>query len=217
MRKNKGRKKSVPVKESINQNILNIITPAGIEVDTNYANVGENYGRIYSITRYPQDADYGWLASLCSLEGTSTTIEYRYTEPTRMIQVFNKKIKELKANRETTKEEADKQRLTAAIEDLEEMINRVAVANEPVGYVNIMLFIQAPTLAGLEMRLKRVSSTVSIAGCNIKLLKFRQLQALKAAAPYGVPNYGEVSNVGERNMPISTFVGGFPMAAAGLQ
>ena len=56
-----------------------------------------------------------------------------------MIKVFDKKIKELKANRETTKEEADRQRLTAAIEDLEEMINRVAVANEPVGYVNIML------------------------------------------------------------------------------
>ncbi len=216
MKKNRKKEKLLPVKETVNQNILNIITPAGVEVDTSCANVGENYGKLYSITRYPQDADYGWLAPLCSLEGTSTTIEYRYTEPTRMIQVFNKKIKELKANRETTKEEADKQRLTAAIEDLEEMINRVAVANEPVGYVNIMLFIQAPTQQGLEMRLKRVSSAASIAGCNIKLLKFRQIQALTATAPYGVPNYEEVSNVGERNMPISTFVGGFPMAAAGL-
>ena len=216
MKKNKKQNIRISPVDAVNQNILNIITPAGVEADTNFANLGENYGKIYSVTRYPADADFGWLAPLCSLEGTSTTIEYRYTEPDRMIKVFDKKIKELKANRETTKEEADRQRLTAAIEDLEEMINRVAVANEPVGYVNIMFFIQAPTQAALESRVKRVGSAASIAGCNMKLLKFRQYQALKASAPYGLPNYEEVSNVGERNMPISTFVGGFPMAAAGL-
>lgn len=34
-------------------------------------------------------------------------------------------------------------------------------------------------------------------------------------SPWGIPN-AMVYNVGERNMPMSTFVGGFPMAAAGL-
>lgn len=208
--------KKAPPKEKINQNILNIITPAGIETDTNFANVGENYGKIYSIMRYPADVKPGWLAPLCSLEGTSTTIEYRYTDPDRMLNVFNKKIKESKADRDSTRDESEKQRLVSAIDDLEKLINRIAVKQEPVGYVNIMLFIQASTQQELEIRIKRVSSQVSISGCNMKLLKFRQQQASRAVAPYGLPNYTEVSNVGERNMPISTLVGGFPMAAAGI-
>ena len=74
MKKNKKQNIRISPVDAVNQNILNIITPAGVEADTNFANLGENYGKIYSVTRYPADADFGWLAPLCSLEGTSTTI-----------------------------------------------------------------------------------------------------------------------------------------------
>lgn len=208
--------KKKPTIELENQNILNIITPAGFEWNTNFSNLGENYGKVYSIMRYPNEIDYGWLAPLCRLEGTSTTVEFRYTQPDHMIKVLDKKMQELKSNRDSLRNDSEKQMLNAAVKNLEELIQRIAVMHEPVGYVNIMLFIQASTEAALENRIKRVSSEVSIAGCSMKLLKFRQFEATKAIAPYGLPNYEEVSNVGERNMPISTLIGGFPMAADGI-
>lgn len=212
-----AKKNNAQVRQNINRHILNIITPSGIDYDKNFANVGENVGKIYAISKYPTEGvDYGWLSDLCNLEGTSTVIEYRYTDPANITNVFNKKISELKGDRELAKEESERQRIDKAIEDLKEMINRISVKNEPVGYVNIMLHVQDTSLKTFNSRVKRVSSIVQVAGCNLKNLKYKQLQALMCVSPYGIPNR-LVSNMGDRNMPISSFVGGFPMANYGIR
>lgn len=209
-------KKKTEHREEANQHILNIITPAGIDYDKNFANVGENVGKIFALTKYPTDGvSYGWLADLCNIEGTSTIIEYRTTEPSRLTSVFNKKINELKSDQELLKQESEKQQNEQAIKDLEEMIHRIAVRNEPVGYLNVMLHVQDVTISGLQNRIKRVNSIVAISGCNMRNLKYKQFQALQGISPYGRPNR-EVSNIGDRNMPISSFVGGFPMSNPGI-
>ena len=208
-------KKKTEHREEANQHILNIITPAGIDYK-NFANVGENVGKIFALTKYPTDGvSYGWLADLCNIEGTSTIIEYRTTEPSRLTSVFNKKINELKSDQELLKQESEKQQNEQAIKDLEEMIHRIAVRNEPVGYLNVMLHVQDVTISGLQNRIKRVNSIVAISGCNMRNLKYKQFQALQCISPYGRPNR-EVSNIGDRNMPISSFVGGFPMSNPGI-
>ena len=209
-------KKKTEHREEANQHILNIITPAGIDYDKNFANIGENVGKIFALTKYPTDGvSYGWLADLCNIEGTSTIIEYRTTEPSRLTSVFNKKINELKSDQELLKQESEKQQNEQAIKDLEEMIHRIAVRNEPVGYLNVMLHVQDVTISGLQNRIKRVNSIVAISGCNMRNLKYKQFQALQCISPYGRPNR-EVSNIGDRNMPISSFVGGFPMSNPGI-
>lgn len=215
MKKNKKNINIVKKNNGVNEHLLNIITPSGFDYDKNFASLGENTGKIFTISKYPLEADYGWLAPLCNLEGTSTTIEYRYTEPDRQIKVFNAKIKELRSNKETVKDESERQKLDQSIKDLEEMINRISLKNEPVGYVNTMLHIQDVTLKNLNDRIKRVSSVVSVSGCNLKNIRYKQLQALKCISPYGIPEK-IVAQMGERNMPISTFIGGFPMANAGI-
>ena len=201
---------------NVNENILNIVTPAGIDFGNTSANVGENVGKIYFISKYPPNANYGWLADLCNLEGTATTIEYRYTTAERMQSVMNKKISELRVNSETVKDESERQKIKQAIDDMAEMINRVVVKGEPVGYFNIMVFIQAVNEKELTSRIKRVSSSIAVAECGIKILKYRQKEACISISPNGIPNTKNISNMGERNMPISTFAGGFPMANAGL-
>lgn len=214
----KGREKEKKAMvDNVNHNLLNIITPPGIDFSNTNSNVGENVGRIYCISRYPASGvNIGWLASLCNLEGSMTCIEYRYTTPDRMTKVMNKRIQELKENKETAKEESEKQKLEKAITDIREMINRISVKNEPVGYVNMMVFVQGRSEQDLHARIKRVTSQVAVEECSLKVLKFRQNLAYRALSPYGLPDYENVSNQGERNMPISTLVGGFPMAAAGL-
>lgn len=208
--------KMIEGKEQVNENLLNIITPAGIDHDSTHANLGDNVGKIYCVVKYPSNPTYGWLAGICNLEGTATCMEFRYTSPERMQTVLNKRISELKTNEELAKQESERQKLQHGIVDLQQMINRISVQKEPVGYVNIMQLVQGANDQQLNDRLKRVSSAVAIEECNIKNLKFRQLEALQAMAPYGIPNYEKVSNMGERIMPISAFLGGFPMANAGL-
>ena len=209
---------SATLKETsdLNEHILNIITPSGIDYDNTHANIGENVGKIYCISRYPaENIKYGWLAALCQLEGTITSIEFRRTDVDNLIDVYNKKIAQLKGDRTTAKVESDKQLIDKAIKDLEGLIQKIAVQKEPVGYVNIMLYIRHTDSRMLEDRIKRVSGAVAVAQCKLLNLKYKQLQAMKCMAPYGIPSQ-QVARMGERNMPISTFLGGFPMANAGI-
>ncbi len=208
--------KEIVVVNDVNENVLNIITPSGIDYDNSHINIGENAGAIFTISKYPSHVDYGWLVDLCSLEGTATVIEYRHTSPARMIKVMNKRISELNSNAETAKEESERQSYARGVKDLKEMIKRIGIQNEPVGYLNIMLLIQSPSSETLNQRIKRVSGSVSVAECNMRNLKYRQLPAYQAMSPFGIPDRENVSNMGERSMPISTFIGGFPMASSGL-
>ena len=206
-------KKQVRKKQNINRHILNVITPSGIDYDKNSASVGDNEGKIYAVTKYPTEGvDYGWLAPLCNLEGSSTVIEYRYTDSGNMTSVFNKRIRDLKTEKDTTKDQSVKLQLDKAIDDLNEMIKRISVMREPVGYINVMIHVQDTSQKELNERIKRVNSVVQgVCGCNLRPLKYKQLYAMECMAPYGIPNQ-MVANIGQRNVPISSFIGGFPMA-----
>lgn len=198
-----------------NENILNVIAPGGIDYDKMHTSLGENTGKVYAITRYPATNNYGWLAPLCNLEGTSTLIEFHHTDPGRLISIYDKRVNELEGNKGTLKNQSEKEQNQKAIDDLKKLIRKLSIDQEPVGYICIILHPQDTNEERLNARIKRVSSIVSIAGCNMKLIKYRQGAALKAIAPYGIPDE-HVSNMGMRNMPISSFLGGFPMANPGL-
>lgn len=111
----------------VNQNILNIITPSGIDFDRSHLNISENVGAVLCISKYPSSAGYGWLAPVCNLEGTNTTIEFRYTSPDRLAKQLNKRISEMKDNYETAKQESEKQAILNAVDNLKELVNKIVV------------------------------------------------------------------------------------------
>lgn len=210
-------KNVVPAVKQVNQQILNVITPSGIDFTDTHANVGDAYGKIYAVSKYPTDGvEYGWASQICKLEGTCTEFDIRYGDPSFITNVYNKKISDLRADRDLVKNESEKQQIDEAIKDLEEMIRRISVQNEPVAYVNTMLFIQDVTEKALNDRVKRVSGRMAVNGMNLKLLRYKQKEAMQVFAPYGVQN-PFVACIGERNMPLSSFFGGFPMAASGIR
>lgn len=211
------KEKSATVTKQVNQQILNVITPAGIDFTDTCANVGDAYGKIYAVSKYPTDGvEYGWASQICKLEGTCTEFDIRYGDPSFITNVYNKKISDLRADRDLVKNESEKQQIDEAIKDLEEMIRRISVQNEPVAYVNTMLFIQDISEKALNDRVKRVSGRMSVNGMNLKLLRYKQKEAMQVFAPYGTQN-PFVASIGERNMPLSSFFGGFPMAASGIR
>ena len=87
---------------------------------------------------------------------------------------------------------------------------------EPVGYADYYITCTSgDTKSSWKIVSKEYQAKVAVQGCSIRLLKSRQQLGLKAIAPYGIP-VEEVSRIGMRNMPISSFLGGFPMANPGL-
>lgn len=200
---------------SANQHLLNIISPSGINFDDNFASVGEGVGKIYCVKKYPPEVEYGWLAELMNMPGTASVMEYRYSSEAQMINAFNKRIGELKSLMDVEKKESERQKYQYAIDDLKKLINRISIKKEPVGYFNLLMHIQDINQATLNERIRKIEGLVRVNECSLRHLTMKQKQATMAMSPWGAPN-PVVSNVGERNMPMSTFIGGFPMAAAGL-
>lgn len=199
----------------VNENFLNIITPAGIDFDSMHTSLGENVGKMFAIVTYSAHPDFGWLSPLCNMEGTSTVIEYHSTDPAKLKRNFDSRVINLQGEYETLRKESERQANEKAVKDLMQMINRICVQQEPVGYIVILFHIQDTNEERLNERIKRVRSLASIYGCNMKLLKYKQGKGLKVIAPYGIPDF-DVSKMGERNMPLETFFGGFPMANPGI-
>ena len=161
----KEKKKSKTIKnyaKEVNQNILNMITPSGVDFDRSHLNVSENIGTVLCISRYPAEAGFGWLTTVCNLESTQTKIEFRYTAPDRLSKQLNKRLSELKEAVELSKEESEKQSLNNAIENLKELVNRIVVKGEPVGYVNILLYITADNREELLEKLTTIKLMIRV-------------------------------------------------------
>jgi hypothetical protein len=51
----------------VNQALLNVITPMGLEIRKNSLVIGENTGKIYGVIKYPQKVDIGWLSKVTNI------------------------------------------------------------------------------------------------------------------------------------------------------
>ena len=60
----------------INNTLLNIIAPMGLNFRRNDLILGENKGRVYGVIKYPQEPDYGWLSKITNIPGTICSINF---------------------------------------------------------------------------------------------------------------------------------------------
>lgn len=201
--------------QNINQNILNLITPSGLEFKKNSFIKGESHAKILAVTKYPSNPDYGWLAKITQLEGTTAKIEFVPTDSANLIERCNEQISAYRGDLTVVREESERQQKEKAIDDMSSMIKRINEEGEVVGYVNIMLLIQASTPEKLEERTKRVQSVIAGFGGSTRNIVFKQKEAYLAVSPYGLPD-PVIHDIGSRNMPLSTFIGGFVNASSGI-
>ncbi len=200
----------------VNQSILNIITPSGLEFNKTSMMIGENYSKALVVTGYPTNPDYGWLAKISNLEGTTVSYEFQPTDSGEMIQRCNEQIKTLRQDLNSGNlQESQRQSKEKSKKDIEKMINRIVIEKEVVGYLNIILIVQAISQKKLDDRVKKVQAILSTLGASTRVLANYQKEAYIAAAPYGLPNEN-IKDYGDRNMTLGTFIGGFPNASSGI-
>lgn len=207
-------KSKAPI-DDCNHDILNLITPSGLEFLKTKSIIGDNFAKSMIITRYPTNPDYGWLSKITNIPGVTASLEFQPTDSGALIERCNEQIRQYRVDLGSIKEESEIQRKEKIIDDITSMIKRINEDSEVVGYLNIVLLCQATTEKLLEERVKRLCSITSSFGLYCRNLTFLQKDAYKCIAPYGMP-ISKISSVGERNIPISTFCGGFPNSSSGI-
>lgn len=207
-------KKKQLYETGVNNSILNIITPSGLEFNKNSLVKGDSYGKCMAITKYPKNPEFGWLSSITAIEGTTASVVFKPTETGELITRCNEQIKQYRKDIQTINEESERQEKEKAIDDIKIMIKRINEDGEVVGYVNILLMIEASTEKKLEDRVKKVISTISTYSFHCRTVTFNQKEAYSEIAPFGIPL--TLEDFSERNMPMSAFIGGFINSSNGI-
>jgi hypothetical protein len=115
-------KEETTKQSAVNKNLLNLITPIGLELKRNSLIIGENTGRIYGIVKYPQKVDYGWLSKITNIPGTVVGITFIPIDNGEFVASLSKSINQHRGMAESTKDPLLRQRAEKAAIDGEQIM-----------------------------------------------------------------------------------------------
>ena len=211
MMKKKNASEFVPV----NQALLNVITPMGLEIKRNSLVIGENTGRVYGVVKYPQKVDMGWLSKITNIPSTIVSIGFKPVDNSTLITAISKSIVQNRAAADGAKDPLARQRAEKAAEDGERIMLQIDQNGETVGLMSISVMPIARDDKNFTKVTRRVDSVLGVMKCKGRALASLQKEGLQNISPT-FPTNGKIENIIQRIVPMSTFVGGFPFASSGF-
>lgn len=199
----------------VNNALLNVITPLGLEFKKNGLVIGENMGKIYGVIRYPQKVDIEWLSKITNIPGTIVSIGFKPVDNGALITAISRSVVQQRGIADGAKDPLSRQRAEKAAEDGERIIMQIDREGETVGLMSIALMPIARDEKLFKKVSRRMESTVSVLKCKIRVIPNLQKECLQHISP-SFPTNGKIESILQRIVPLSTFVGGFPFASTGF-
>lgn len=207
-------KKTKIQQSGVNNALLNIITPIGLELKRNSLIIGENTGRVYGIIKYPQKVDYGWLAKITNIPGTIVGITFIPIDNGEFISGLSRNVIQHRSAAETAKDPLTQQRAERAAIDGEKIMLQIDQLGETVGTMIISIMTVAREESNFNRICRKGESVIATSKCKTRIMANLQEQAFKSVSPY-YTLYEAISEVLKRIIPMSSFVGGFPFSSSG--
>ena len=199
----------------VNQALLNVITPMGLEIKRNSLVIGENTGRVYGVVKYPQKVDMGWLSRITNIPSTIVSIGFKPIDNSALITAISKSIVHNRAAADGAKDPLTRQRAEKAAEDGDKIMLQIDQHGETVGLMSISIMPIARDEKAFTKVTRRVDSVLGVMKCKGRALASLQQEGLQNISPT-FPTIGKIENIIQRIVPMSTFIGGFPFASSGF-
>ena len=110
---------------SINNTLLNIISPMSLEIKRNNITLGENTGKVYGIIKYPQDLEYGWLSRITNIPGTICSINFTPIDSGIFIENISRSINRNRGVANSAKDPLTRSRAEKAAEGGEKIMKTI--------------------------------------------------------------------------------------------
>ncbi len=198
----------------INNTLLNIITPMGLEIKRNSLVIGENSGKIYGMVKYPQKVDYGWLCKLTNIPGTIVSVTFKPIDHSTFIESLSKSVIQNRGASESARDPLIQKRAERAAIDGERIMVQIDQHGETVGLMSINIMPIAKDEEALQKLSGKTESICAMIKCKPRLLANLQEEAFKMISPF-YTSEESIAQICERIVPLSTFVGGFPYSSSG--
>lgn len=207
-------KEEIMQQTSVNKNLLNLITPIGLELKRNSLIIGENTGLIYGIVKYPQKVEYGWLSKITNIPGTVVGITFIPIDNGEFVASLSKSINQHRGIAESTKDPLLRQRAEKAAIDGEQIMLSIDQHGETVGTMIISIMATARDETNFNKICRKTESVITTNQCKLRIMANLQEQAFKSISPYHTLDES-IEEVLKRIIPMSSFVGGFPFSSSG--
>lgn len=199
----------------VNNHIVDVITPMGIEFHPSDFWFGEQLAKVLLITGYPPNVKIGWLSRIANMEGVTCSIHLSPADPSKLIEKIDKSMGELAGRINNGGPASSLKRAEQQYKHADKLLEKIDQEQENVFYTTVAIMITGKDKEELERKSKKVSSTIAGARMKARAVMFKQEEALHAVSPYGVcPEV--IKDIASRNMPVSTIAGAFPFNSSGL-
>ena len=186
-----------------------------MEYKQNKMRIGDNFAKIYTVIKYPKNVNVGWLSKISNIPNTISTQIFEPSDNTMLIENMSKGIRQSEMIYDTAKDVLVRNRALREIDDGQEILEKVEVKGETVGYMTIIIMVVAEDEETLNKRCKRVEGI--ICGMQLKVRNLAHLlkQSFQTIAPFHTVDE-DIKEVARRNVLMSDFIGGFPFGGGGL-
>lgn len=196
----------------VNQELLNLIAPQGIEIKSSRVQMGEFLSKIQYISGYPSRVNIGWLLNLKDIPNTIVSLVITPIEDVQgFVEGVSKGITTDKNTYNTTQNEFLKTQAEFKILSAETMIREITIDNIP--YINLSFL--AKTNGNTENvfteNMRIVKNKIAGMGLKARLPAFQQELALKQASPYDVA-YEKITKNSNKQMSLSALFNGLPFS-----
>lgn len=199
----------------VNNYVLDLITPTGIQFGTNDFWFGSNIAKVLLVMNYPNRVKIGWLSRIANMEGIICSIHANPTNSGNLIEDISKSMGELQSKISNGGSALMIKRAEQAYQDAEKLIEKIDLEQENIFYITIAIMVIATSKDELERKSKRIQSMIAGSKMKARPVNFIQEEALETASPYGkCPDL--IKDMASRNMPVSTLAGAFPFNTSGL-
>lgn len=200
----------------INQELLALITPQGIELKHNKVQLGEYQHKLQYVSSYPSAVNVGWLLNLKDIPNTTVSLVITPIENVQeYVEGVSKGLTTDKNIFNTTSNEALKTQSEFKIKSAEKIIKDITVDNIP--YINVSFV--SNTIGENDNNFSENCRTVrnKIAGMGLKarVPAFIQEKALKQSSPYDT-YYNEITKISNKTMSLEALFLGLPFSGSGL-
>lgn len=170
----------------VNNALLNVIAPIGLNFTRNTLTIGENKGKAYGIIKYHQDPDYGWLSKITNIPSTIASITFTPTDAGTFIDTLSSTIRLNRGTAETTKDPLTRQRAIRTADNAEKILEQIDQDGESVGLMSVVVMPIAGDEQSFTKVCRKVESTIVGLKCKARVLANLQKEGFKMLSPFTV-------------------------------
>ncbi|OGH12346.1 MAG: hypothetical protein A2776_02540 [Candidatus Levybacteria bacterium RIFCSPHIGHO2_01_FULL_40_10] len=191
--------------------IVDIISPASVEVDFKNIRVGDKFFRTFFVVDYPREVSPNWLSILIDYKETMNISMFCYPiESKDVLTNLRRKISEMEATLQSDAEQGMQSdpKITASLEDAIALREELARGLERFFQFGLYVTLAADTVEQLDTKTKEMSSLLA---SNLLVMKPATLQmedGYKTTLPIGVDKLFIT-----RNMDTTSLASTFPFTS----